>query len=299
LCGKAGIEKSTISRTIAEDLDKGGLLGASFFFKRGQADRSHATLFFPTVAKQLADKLPGLGHAIAAALECDSLLSEKYMTKQSGELLLRPLRNNVSCNALSKDCFLVVDVLDECEDPEQIEILLNLLRQIEDILAARIRIFVTSRPDPPLVAGFRDMKGGSNNLFYDVQVEEAQIESFEADLEIFFRYELAQIIQQYPRPNQFGSLPEDWAKQQHIDTLVQRSHPLFIVAFTLCKLLSSSNKLQAGLRALLSHIEGRGLSNALESVYIPVLRQAVTIASGQRAQDKVGTLRKVVGSLND
>jgi hypothetical protein len=72
LCGKVGIEKSTISRTIAEDLDKGGLLGASFFFKRGQADRSHATLFFPMVAKQLADKLPGLGHAIAAALECDS-----------------------------------------------------------------------------------------------------------------------------------------------------------------------------------------------------------------------------------
>jgi hypothetical protein len=297
LCGKAGIGKSTISRTIAEDLDKEGRLGASFFFKRGRADRSHATLFFPTVAKQLADKLPGLGHAIAAALDCDSLLSEKYMTKQFDELLLRPLRNNVSCNAFPKDCFLVVDALDECEKPEQMETLLKLLKQIEDVLAARIRIFVTSRPDPPLVAGFRDMKAGSNNLLYDVQLEEAQIGSIEPDLEIFFRHELAQIRQQYPRLNPFGSLPEDWAKQQDIDFLVQRSNPLFIVAFTLCKLLSSTNKPQADLHALLSHTDGHGLSNALESVYIPVLRQAVTTAPGQSAQDKASTLRKVVGSL--
>ncbi|KAK5689931.1 hypothetical protein LTR17_026112 [Elasticomyces elasticus] len=72
LCGKAGVGKSTISRTIANDLDEEGRLGASFFFKRGRADRSHANLFFPTIARQLADKLPNFGHAIAAALEDDS-----------------------------------------------------------------------------------------------------------------------------------------------------------------------------------------------------------------------------------
>jgi hypothetical protein len=47
LCGKAGTGKSTISRTVAQKLDDDGLLGASFFFKRGRADRSHAKLLFP------------------------------------------------------------------------------------------------------------------------------------------------------------------------------------------------------------------------------------------------------------
>jgi hypothetical protein len=91
LCGKAGIGKSTICRTIASELEDNGQLRASFFFKRDRADRSYAKLFFPTVAKQLADKLPKLGHAIVAALEADSLLCERHMTKQFEKMLLGPL----------------------------------------------------------------------------------------------------------------------------------------------------------------------------------------------------------------
>lgn len=294
LCGKAGVGKSTISRTVAKDLDEEGRLGASFFFKRGRADRSHANLFFPTIAKQLADKLPDLGHAIAAALEDDSLLCERYMTKQFDKLLFQPMQSGLSSKALPKDCFLVVDALDECEDMEQIETLLKLLKRIEDIMTTRIRILVTSRPDPPLVAGFKDI---SNDLLQDVQLEEAQVESIKSDLNIFFEHELAQIRMNYPRRNPFGSLPTGWVGQEDIDLLVDKSHPLFIVAFTLCKLLSSSNKPQEDLRILLSQTHGHGLSAGLGAVYLPVLRQAVATASGQRTKDKMDMFRTIIGSL--
>ncbi|KAK4907072.1 hypothetical protein LTR49_023865 [Elasticomyces elasticus] len=294
LCGKAGVGKSTISRTVAKDLDEEGRLGASFFFKRGRADRSHANLFFPTIAKQLADKLPDLGHAIAAALEDDSLLCERHMTKQFDKLLFQPMQSGLSSKALQKDCFLVVDALDECEDMEQIETLLKLLKRIEDIMTTRIRILVTSRPDPPLVAGFKDI---SNDLLQDVQLEEAQVESIKSDLNIFFEHELAQIRMNYPRRNPFGSLPTGWVGQKDIDLLVDKSHPLFIVAFTLCKLLSSSNKPQEDLRILLSQRHGHGLSAGLGAVYLPVLRQAIATASGQRTEDKRDMFRTMIGSL--
>jgi hypothetical protein len=294
LCGKAGIGKSTISRTIAKDLDEEGRLGASFFFKRGRADRSHAKLFFPTIALQLADKFPGLGHAIAAALEEDSLLCERHMTKQFERLLLQPMRGGLSGNALPSDCFLVIDALDECEDMEQTKTLLKLLKQIENVMTARIRILVTSRPDPPLVAGFNDM---SNELLHDVQLEQAQVNSIKPDLDIYFRYELAQVEKNYPRQNPYCSLPTGWAGQGDIDLLVDKSHPLFIVAYTLCKLLSSSNKPQEDLRMLLSPTNGRELSTGLGSVYRPVLRQAVTKASGRSTGDRMNTFNTVIECL--
>ncbi|KAI7081408.1 WD40 repeat-like protein [Hortaea werneckii] len=294
LCGKAGIGKSTISRTIAKDLDGRGSLGASFFFKRGRADRSHAKLFFPTIALQLVSKLPGLGHAIAAALEEDPKLCEKYMAKQFEKLLLRPLQDGLAGNALRMDYFLVIDALDECEDVGQIETLLKLLKRIDELTSVRLRILVTSRPDPPLVAGFDEF---SNDLLHDVQLEQAQVRSIKPDLETYFRFELAKVQKNYTKRNPYCTLPMAWAGRDYVDLLVEKSHPLFIVAYTLCRLLSSSNKPQEDLRTLLSQTDGHGLSTGLGSVYLPVLRQAVTNAVGHSEEEKLSAFRTMIGSL--
>jgi hypothetical protein len=294
LCGKAGIGKSTISRTIADELDKDGRLGASFFFKRGHADRSHANLFFPTIAKQLADKIPDLGHAIADALKKDSLLHERHMTKQFDELLLQPMQNGLAGNALPKNCFIVVDALDECEDVSQVETLLKLLGRIEDVVAARVRILVTSRPESPLVIGFEEM---SNDLHRDMQVEEAQVPSIRSDLRIFFDHELIQIRSRYRRLNAFGSLPVGWARPIDVDLLVERSHPLFIVAFTICKLLSSSSKPREDLSMLLAEEKNHRVAGALGAVYLPVLRQAVRTTGGQDIEHEALRFRTIIGSL--
>jgi hypothetical protein len=56
----AGTGKSIISRTIAHNLSVKGKLGASFFFKRGEGDRSNARLLFATIAAQLVQILPPL-----------------------------------------------------------------------------------------------------------------------------------------------------------------------------------------------------------------------------------------------
>jgi hypothetical protein len=294
LCGKAGIGKSTISRTVAEALDKDGRLKASFFFKRGRADRSHAELFFPTIAKQLADKFPDLGHAIAAALEKDSLLCERHMKTQFNKLLLQPFQSNFSSQTLLEDCFLVVDALDECEDKEQARTLLKLLKQTEDVTTLRIRILVTSRPDAPLIDGFENM---SSSLLQDVRLEQAQVESIRSDLEIFFNNELARIGTSYPGRKMFGSLSTDWAKPHDIELLVDKSHPLFIIAFTICKILSSSYRPQEDLHRVLSQTTGYGMSSDLDSVYLPVLTQAVVAVGKQGTKDRLDMFRKIVGPL--
>ena len=50
LNGMAGTGKSTISRSVAQKFADRGVLGASFFFKRGEGDRGRAAIFFTTIA---------------------------------------------------------------------------------------------------------------------------------------------------------------------------------------------------------------------------------------------------------
>ena len=53
LQGMAGTGKSTICRTLAHEFERTGILGAAYFFKRGEGDRGTATRFFPTIVAQL------------------------------------------------------------------------------------------------------------------------------------------------------------------------------------------------------------------------------------------------------
>lgn len=167
LCGKAGTGKSTVSRTVAQKLDDNGFLGANFFFKRGRADRSHAKLVFPTIARQLADLFPDIARAVAAALDQDSLLCDKCLTQEFDSLLLQPLQNADKDGFPSAGMVLVIDALDECDNGESIR---TILRQLSAITSVRLRIFVTSRPELPVELGFREMSG---DLHHDVRLEEA------------------------------------------------------------------------------------------------------------------------------
>src|SRR5258708_33497462 len=56
--GLAGIGKSTIARTVAEDAKRRELLGASFFFSRQETKISDPHIFICTIAYQLARRNP-------------------------------------------------------------------------------------------------------------------------------------------------------------------------------------------------------------------------------------------------
>ncbi|CAI7582039.1 unnamed protein product [Penicillium bialowiezense] len=69
--GKAGTGKSTIARTVADRLYEKGLLAASFFFKRDEADRRSAKYFFTTIAVQLVRIMPAVAAHMRSAIEAN------------------------------------------------------------------------------------------------------------------------------------------------------------------------------------------------------------------------------------
>jgi hypothetical protein len=144
LNGMAGTGKSTIARTVAHSFDKEGKLGASFFFKRGEAERGNAKRLISTVTKALMTKVPQLVPGVLAAIDRDPDISSKALSQQFDALFLHPLlelKQHRNVNMV-----VVIDALDECVS-DDIQILLKLLPQLQKSTSIRLRIFLTSRPE--------------------------------------------------------------------------------------------------------------------------------------------------------
>ncbi|RYP68781.1 hypothetical protein DL770_008391 [Monosporascus sp. CRB-9-2] len=91
LNGMAGTGKLTILRTVAHSFFKGGQLGASFFFKRGESDRGGTSKFFTTIAAQLIEKVPALAPYVKNAIDADPAIFGKAIREQFEKLILEPL----------------------------------------------------------------------------------------------------------------------------------------------------------------------------------------------------------------
>lgn len=90
LNGMGGAGKSTLSRTIAHDLHRSKRLGASFFFKRGEAGRGNVSKFFPTLAWQLMTAQPSLSSHIKSAVDSDPGIFATRLQTQFETLITEP-----------------------------------------------------------------------------------------------------------------------------------------------------------------------------------------------------------------
>jgi hypothetical protein len=290
LCGKAGTGKSTISRTVAQKLDEDGLLGASFFFKRGRADRSHAKLLFPTIARQLADLFPDVSRAIAASLDQDSLLCDRYLSTQFESLLLQPLQSVDPDSLPSAGVVVVIDALDECDNSESIRTTLLLLSRVKTITSLRLRIFVTSRPELPMELGFKDMSG---DLHQDVHLEEAQELSIAHDIRVFYEHEFLKIKKDSWM--QHDELPAEWPAEPDVQSLVTQSIPLFIFAFTVSRYIAEVDP-RGRLDLMLRQSLNKSLTG-LKGTYLPILTQVVASGDDDRRESRILEFKRIVGSL--
>jgi hypothetical protein len=88
LNGMAGTGKSTIARTVAGSFKDKGQLGATFFFKRGEADRSNARYLISTITKQLVTKHQRLVPAVLKAIEKNPNVSSKSLIQHFDNIII-------------------------------------------------------------------------------------------------------------------------------------------------------------------------------------------------------------------
>jgi NACHT domain len=131
LNGMAGTGKSTIARTVAGSFKDKGQLGATFFFKRGEADRSNARYLISTITKQLVTKHQRLVPAVLKAIEKNPNVSSKSLSQQFDTLLLQPLLGLKLDEPAT--VMLIIDALDECDRENDIRIILQLLFRLQEV----------------------------------------------------------------------------------------------------------------------------------------------------------------------
>ncbi|CAE6412324.1 unnamed protein product [Rhizoctonia solani] len=253
--GMAGTGKTTIAYSLCGRLKARKQLAASFFCTRASPECREAKRIIPTIAYQLARRLTPFRHALCQQLKQDPDISTSQLTEQFDQLLKKPLLG--AKDKLSNNLVIVVDALDECNDPHIVELFLDLLFRSARELP--IKFFVTSRPEPAIRNKMMLESEHSRSILYLHEIEQSLVQ---ADIELYLREELASIS------------PAD----SDIQELAEHAGNLFIYAATAVRYIRPVGKVvnsKARLAAILAvNTESKQLS-AIDVLYSAILAAAI------------------------
>ncbi|KAF9512026.1 hypothetical protein BS47DRAFT_1318551, partial [Hydnum rufescens UP504] len=285
LNGLAGIGKSTIAKTVADQAQEKGILGATFFFSRSDKPLRDPGLVLPTLAFQLAQSDNMFMEAIVDALKQDPGVGQRGLLSQLQGLILTPL---LTINPCQKPILLILDALDECEEKGAAEILQLMFAHIARI--PFLRILITSRPQPHLFSVFNKAPNLMKTALHDIDASVVQ-----QDIRFYISTELAKI----PRKLDL-EMPTDWATEVEKNTLVEKSGKLFIYAATAIRFIGDDRvrdpetHLRLILHAQSLREAGATPYSQLDNLYMEVLRNSL---SPLNRREILKRLQIVVGSI--
>ncbi|PWY66380.1 putative WD-repeat protein [Aspergillus sclerotioniger CBS 115572] len=275
----AGTGKSTIARTVARIFHDKEQLGASFFFKRGEADRANAKYLISTIAKQMIIRYPKLAPAVLEAVEKDPDISTKSLSQQFNQLLLQPL---VTLNQANPAIIvIVIDALDECDQEDQITLIIKLFLRVQELESVQVGIFLTSRPELPIRLGFKESQSHQ-----DLVLHELPEPVIEQDIRKFLEVKLSEI--------QAGAFSPNWPGKEKIEKLVRMAVPLFIFAATACRFIKQGTHPNQRLERFLES-QGTGKSQ-MDRIYLPILERFLG-SDEEESEDLVKEFQNIVGVI--
>ena len=224
LSGLAGTGKSTIARTVARSYYDKQRLAASFFFSRGGGDVGHAGKFVTSIAMQLALNVPASRQHIYDAIAKRRDIAEQSLHDQWRQIVLGPL-SRLDRSSLSLSSVLVVDALDECEDEDNVRLIVQLLAETRSLGSFRLRVFLTSRPEVPIRHGFCQIADVEHQDFVLHNISPLTVNR---DISIYLTHRFEFIARYY-------DLSIDWPGSDAIAQLVRSASGLFIWAATACR----------------------------------------------------------------
>jgi hypothetical protein len=292
LTGVAGTGKTTVARSVASMAEERRCLGGSFFFSRTQdvAGRGKAAGVIATIAYQLARTYPVLRERVCSAISVNHDVRSRSLPVQAKTLLSDAFRG--LAEVFPSPLLIVVDALDECEKDrsgrEGGDLLPILLRCMEN-LPFRVKVFVTSRPEPSITTMFgqADIHASTRDLALHHDIEQDVVQS---DIEHYLRHEFDNIA------NERGlALP--FPSTSNFQILLGRAGTLFIYARTVIEYIAVGHAdAPADRVADLVNVEPDSTSQQFAGLDI-LYTQILTGACGGRSASELQRVRDVVGSI--
>jgi hypothetical protein len=238
LYGPAGAGKSAIAQTIAELLEKLGLLAAAFFFSRNAAGRNDKTRLVPTLVYHLIKSIPEIRAHVLDAVEQDPAIFSCSIDTQIQALIVKPL--NAAANEktlapilLSRPRLIILDGLDECSPASAQTQILNALSTAARDLHIPLFFLVASRPEQDIRQSFND-QNTLGSLSFSIALDDTYRP--DDDIRVFLRSTFDEIKRNHPSR---AHLPPSWPSLEDIRRVVEKSSGQFIFASTVAKYVNS------------------------------------------------------------
>jgi len=289
LKGMAGTGKSTIALTVAREYNDKKRLAASFFFSRGQGDLASTRRFVATIAAQLAETSPELRERMLDAARFNRRIRGLGLYDQWERLILQPLAQ-LSNEAFPLPLVIVVDALDECDNKDDISLLIRCLAGAMAVEHVKLRIIVTSRPDQPINVAFDGISIAAHEDFILHDIEQSIVDQ---DLSVYYKHELTQIAQT-------SHLEPSLLSDVTIQKLVQKSCGLFIYAATACRFIREEPQLTAERLSNLTATERMPArpEKELDLIYTTILEYSLNIRLDPNEMATIQELfHRIVGSI--
>ncbi|KAF9446041.1 hypothetical protein P691DRAFT_804783 [Macrolepiota fuliginosa MF-IS2] len=225
LKGPAGVGKSAIAQSCAEEFADQNKLAAAFFFSRPN-QRDDPQRLFTSISYQWASKRKQYAEIVKSTIHDDPTIVNKELRHQFRYLFVSPLQELVAKGEDIPERVVIIDGLDECAG-------VAAQQTIIDIVAASIRDNTTpfvwlicSRLEPHLVAVFE-----SSEISAVTHQEELTVpRGIDNDIAKYLIDELVKIGREH-------RLRLPWPRERDIGTLINLSSGLFIYANTVIRFI--------------------------------------------------------------
>lgn len=295
LNGMAGTGKSTISRTIARSFAAQGMLGASFFFKRGEGDCGNTYKLVTTIAAQIGAEYPTIASKLTTTMESDSSVVGRGLREQFTKLVLEPLQAFPHHGGELATMVIIIDALDECDSEDDMRLIIDLFSRASSLLSVRLRTFITSRPELPIRLGFNTTSGDHQELV----LHDMPVPSIEQDISTFLHYQLAKLRDEFNNTvSADRCLAPDWPGELTIQALTTMATPLFIFAVTTCRFLSDRKcgNPDKQLHEVLQ-FQTRSQESKLDATYLPILNKLISGLSKNQQRQSLEQFQLIIGTI--
>nr|OQO19819.1 hypothetical protein B0A51_12754 [Rachicladosporium sp. CCFEE 5018] len=231
LNGSAGTGKSTIARTLAQHYEEQRRLGGSYFFSAGGGAASGAAKLLTTLASQLARNIPASAIHIHNAIVDHKDIAKLGLREQWEKLIINPL-TKVGQSTTYATIVFIWDALDECSDVREIREVLQLLARTTALKATRLRVLVTSRPEPHIRRCFNLIGNADRHECALHEMEQAVVEE---DIATFFKDAFATLRREL-------SFDHTWPGEKALAAFVYQAQGLFIWASTAYRYISEGDE---------------------------------------------------------
>ena len=228
LHGPAGAGKSTIARSLAENMDAEGLLAGSFFF-RTDSRRNSEKFFVVTLAYQIARSIPVALRYITKAVEDDPNACSRSLQTQFEMLIVDPVAQTPASESLPPK-LIIIDDLDECADQKARSIILKSIFDNLPRLRGHLKFLIISRPEHDIQYSFKSA-AASHGQHTDTIELLGDLQAYE-DIRVYLHDSFDRTKPKYPLE---AHVTSEWPSDDEIEQIVEKSSGLFVYASTVIK----------------------------------------------------------------